>query len=88
MPALQHILCPVDLSGASAQALRYAVALRGLFDSSLTILAVRGTSLHARHSNSEARRRCAVWCSHARSFVDESRAPDPRGTTCDSTFVM
>jgi nucleotide-binding universal stress UspA family protein len=72
MLALQHILCPVDLSGASAQALRYAVALRGLFDSSLTILAVRGTSLHARHSNTAAEDRTLE------SFVSAVASAVPR----------
>ena len=37
---IRHVLCPVDLSGAAAKALRYADALRSALGAELTVLFV------------------------------------------------
>ena len=46
MQTIRHLLCPVDLSESSAQALRYAVALSSLVNGDLTILYVRAARAH------------------------------------------
>jgi hypothetical protein len=44
MQTIRHLLCPVDLSDPSAQALRYAAALTSVVDGDLTILYVRAAA--------------------------------------------
>jgi nucleotide-binding universal stress UspA family protein len=44
MPTLRHLLCPVDFSHPSAQALRYAAALSAAMSGDLTILHVRAAA--------------------------------------------
>jgi nucleotide-binding universal stress UspA family protein len=47
MHTIKHLLCPVDLSEHSAQALRYAAAFSSVLDCDLTILYVRaGSAAH------------------------------------------
>ena len=40
MPAFDKILCPIDFSATSAQALTYAIALARWYDTSLEVLHV------------------------------------------------
>jgi nucleotide-binding universal stress UspA family protein len=46
MQTIRHLLCPVDLSEPSAQALRYAAAFSSVVDGDLTILYVRAAATH------------------------------------------
>ena len=46
MHTIRHLLCPVDLSEPSAQALRYAVALGSVLGSDLTVLYVHAAGAH------------------------------------------
>ena len=46
MRPIRRLLCPVDLSEPSAEALRYAAALRSVVDGDLTILYVRAAGAH------------------------------------------
>jgi nucleotide-binding universal stress UspA family protein len=46
MQRIRHLLCPVDLSAPSAQALRYAAALSSVVDGDLTMLHVRSAGPH------------------------------------------
>jgi nucleotide-binding universal stress UspA family protein len=41
---IRHVLCPVDLSGAAAKALRYAAALSSALGAELTVLSVDSTA--------------------------------------------
>jgi nucleotide-binding universal stress UspA family protein len=46
MQTIRHLLCPVDLSEPSAQALRYGAALSSVVNGDLTILCVRAAAGH------------------------------------------
>jgi nucleotide-binding universal stress UspA family protein len=70
MVAIQRILCPIDLSEASAQSLDYAMALAGWYESRVTILHIIDASVASRLPDGpnvapviadDVRRFCEPW---------------------------
>ena len=64
MQTIQHVLCPVDLSEPSAQALRYAAAFSSVVNADLTVLYVRTAAAHQRDLRSASHASLATFASN------------------------
>jgi nucleotide-binding universal stress UspA family protein len=64
MQTIRHVLCPVDLSAPSAQALGYAAAFSSVVDGDLTVLYVRAAAAHQPELGKRSDTSLATFASH------------------------
>jgi nucleotide-binding universal stress UspA family protein/ribosomal protein L37E len=88
MQTIQHVLCPVDLSEPSAQALRYAAAFSSVVNADLTVLYVRTAAAHQRDLRSASHASLATFASNVIGVRMLERQGEPvveiLGTTVNS----
>jgi nucleotide-binding universal stress UspA family protein len=79
MQAIRHVLCPVDLSEPSADALRYADGLRSVVDGDLTILYVRAAGAHHPDASKSASTSLETFASAIVGFGPSIRPVESQG---------
>jgi nucleotide-binding universal stress UspA family protein len=79
MQTIRHLLCPVDLSDPSAQALRYAAALSSVVDGDLTILHVRAAAAHQPGAGKSSDTSLETFASNVIGFPPSRRLLERQG---------
>jgi len=79
MLAIKHLLCPVDLSEPSADAVRYAAALRSVVDGDLTILYVHAAGAHPSDVNGSSSASLEAFASQVIGFGPSIRLLKSQG---------
>jgi nucleotide-binding universal stress UspA family protein len=79
MRVIRHLLCPVDLSDPSAQALRYAAALSSVVGGDLTILHVRAAEARRRDAEQQANASLEAFASNVIGVRPSSRLLERHG---------
>jgi nucleotide-binding universal stress UspA family protein len=79
MQTIRQLLCPVDLSESSAQALRYAAAFSSVVHGDLTILYVRAAPLHRRDAGKSSATSLETFASNVIGFGPSCRLLERQG---------